>query len=207
MKVALFCIGLIFSANIYAQQSKVNYNQLNVKKALDTLADKAFLTSIEKSKLTFNIVKNFSSVGISKADSGIFYDKRGRDLEHFTKVIVNADSTIAIGLQIFPKTIVAGISIVDFIDNAKSGFHSMVDSVNHSYTFLSTFDLKQYGATFGVIFSAKNPKLFMNRFNQHKVEYIAALNFQIFLCYFFRNKSDSFIDDFIKNNSKILEIK
>ena len=207
MKVTLFCIALIGSISSYAQQSQVAYNNLNVKKLIDTLADQAFLNSIRTSKLTFNIPKDFSGVRISKADSGVFYDTKGHALEHFTKVIVNADSTIAIGLQIFPKTIVNGIHIVDFVANAKSGFNSIVDSVNHSYTILSPSNLKRYGATFGVIFSVKNPKLFMDRFNQHKVEFIANSNFQIFLCYFFRNKSDSFIEDFIKNNSYILAIK
>lgn len=197
-----------FSTNLVsAQTSKVDTSYWNGEIPPDSKYEEMFSHMLNRANLTFNMPPGFSNVGISKADNGKFYNTRHHQIINFFKVIINKDSTLAIGLTILNRSPDLKGDLF-FEDIAKSGFKAMVDTVHSTYRHLDkNIIARKYRATYGLEFSAKNAMKFMDRFTNHRFIYIAQAEFQISMVYFYIDQHLTDINSYIDSNYKMLELK
>ncbi|MGY4383579.1 hypothetical protein ACVWYN_000598 [Pedobacter sp. UYP24] len=197
--IVLFCLSIPSNAQTFSLDSTYTTEQK------DNMSENAFNGSLEKAHLRYNPPIGFSTVKISNAEKGLFLDINYRWIANFFKVIVNKDTSIAIGLSIFPPWKFQG-KMFDFVGNAKMGFISHVDSIKNTYHYLSKADLAKYNATYGVEFSAKMARSYMGKFTNHRMVYIAQQNFQIYMVFFYKNQSSIEMEKFIHDNLGVIEL-
>ncbi|MHA4895798.1 hypothetical protein ACXZ1K_13675 [Pedobacter sp. PWIIR3] len=164
--------------------------------------DTTFVRTLREVKLKFNPPAGFTSVGISKADGGKFFNTRGRYVATFWKVIMSKDSNTAIGLLLVAPSAPFYGRVLDLIDNVKAPFGVLADR-NQPFRELGKTELAKSGATYGVEFMTINAKPFMKKFNHHRFVFLASENFDVFMVYF--STTPKLIDFYRMYNPDIIE--
>ncbi|MES2829477.1 MAG: hypothetical protein V4687_15055 [Bacteroidota bacterium] len=196
--------GVLTSTITFAQKVEIDTSAFSGPRRppSDLWYDSTFTRHLNLTKLKLNPPAGFTSVAISKADEGKFYNARGFKVATFWKVIISKNNNIAIGfLIVAPDTHSYGTKL-DLINNVKAPFGVLADT-NQPFRELGKAELSPSGATYGVEFITKNPKPFMNTFTHHQFVSLASENFDVFMVYFSTNPK--LIDFYRKNNPDIIE--
>ncbi|TCC99941.1 hypothetical protein [Pedobacter psychroterrae] len=168
---------------------------------------------LDTNKLEFNMPENFSTIIMKDCNYGIWDCKNGQKYA-FQHVLINSDSTIAVGIRIdFNYTWAnskgeAMSTNVDWLQNAEDLYKFRVD-LKKEYQDLDNQLLKRHwNAAYGMKFSRRRCDTpFIKDYSNHKSVVIANKDIQILFDYFYNNEFNSKVDGVIDSTITMLRKK
>lgn len=171
----------------------------------DSVYEKAFRYGLKQCNMKFNPPKGFVNYSISHTKGGIFYQKKSqRHIASFVKLLINSDSSIAIGLKTYEHTKAFNLTPSQNVDAWLRAYQDMTKPFRR----LNTDTLKSiYNASFGIEFSAKNLENFIDMFPNHKIQTMGDEKREIIIVFFYKDQDPKLIDKFISENARIVELQ